>query len=264
MDYDSLVLRNAGYISDHAQARMRDTRVLIAGCGMGSVFAETAVRLEYEKLVLVDHDVVDSHNLNRQNFTAADVGVHKVDALAKRLLGINPSSEITIIREKISIHNADDIVSKSDLVFDTIDFLDLPGLVALHDACFTQNKKLLTAVNAGFGVAGLYFPEIKKCTIRDLFDLPQSGSVEGCSYGEKYAGFVQKIAHRLDPVVVEQFAKILKFLSEGKPCPAPQVAPGIACVAALAGTIAVRIAEDQPILEAPEMLIISMTNLVCG
>jgi molybdopterin-synthase adenylyltransferase len=261
MKYADLTSRNAGYISPETQPRIRNTRLLIAGCGMGSVFAETALRLGYEQITLIDHDTIDGHNLNRQNFTADDVGKYKVVALAKRLLAINPGARIEAICDKVTVANAPAIVAKTDLVFDTIDFVDLPGLVALHDACHAQCKALLTAVNTGFGALGFYFPENRKCTIRDLFDLPRQGSVAGVSYGERYAAFVRRIAHLLDPTVVEQFFTTLKLLSEGKACPASQVAPGAACVAALAGTVATRIAAGLPVLEAPGMLRINMNSI---
>ena len=262
MSYTDLTLRNIGYITPETQEKIRSTRVLIAGCGVGSVFAEAAVRLGYEQFVLVDHDTIDLHNLNRQNFTAEDIGSYKVDALAKRLRAINPEAKIETIRDKVTVANAPVIVRKADLIFDTIDFLDLPGLVALHDACDAQNKALLTALNAGFGAVGFYFPaHNKKCTIRDLVGLPRTGSVEGISYGERYVAFVQKIAHLLDPTVIEQFSKVIKLLSEGKPCPASQVSPGVAAVAALAGTVAARIAAGLPVAEAPEILLINMVEI---
>jgi molybdopterin-synthase adenylyltransferase len=261
MNYADLISRNSGFISPKAQERIRKTRVLIAGCGMGSVFAETAVRLGYEKLTLIDHDTIEDHNLNRQDFTYADIDTYKVTALANRLLAINPDAQIEAICDKVTVQNAPDLIANADLVFDTIDFLDLPGLVALHDACHSQSKALLTAINAGFGAVGLYFPPKKKCTIRDLFDLPRQGSVEGISYGERYASFVRKVEQRLDPQVVDQFFKILKLLNEGQPCPASQVAPGVTCVAALAGTVAARIAAGLPIIEAPEMITINL-NLI--
>jgi len=262
MNYADLTLRNIGYIPPETQDRIRNTRVLIAGCGIGSNFAETVVRLGYEKLILIDHDTIAPHNLNRQNFTADDIGSHKVEALAKRLRAINPNVQVEVICDKVTTENALDVVAKADLVFDTIDFLSLSGLVALHDACHTLNKALVTAVAVGFGAAAFYFPEHKKCTIRDLFDLPRQGSVDGIAYAERYAAYVQKIAHRLDPVVVGHFFETVKLMSEGKPCPASQVAPGAACVAALAGTIAVRIAQGLSVLEAPEMIMIDLTRIV--
>ncbi len=264
MNYATLTFRNRGYISPQAQERIRNTSVLIAGCGMGSTFAETAVRLGYEKLILADHDTIAPHNLNRQNFTAADIGCSKVDALAVRLRAINPNAQIETRREKITVDNAMEVAARADLVFDTIDFIDLPGLVALHDACHEQKKPLVTAVNAGFGAAGFYFSGKGECTIRNIFGLPVHGSVEGMSYGERYGSFIQRIAHKLDPVVLEQFAAIVASLSQGKPCPAPQVAPGAACVAALAGTIACRIAEGLPVVEAPDLLVINMGIKVAG
>jgi len=262
MDYGALTLRNAGYVSPAAQERIRNTVVLIAGCGIGSGFAETAIRLGYRKLILVDHDVIETHNLNRQNYTAADVGRHKVEALKARLLAINPDAEVEAICDKVTPGNAHSFVARSDLVFDTIDFIDMPGLVALHDASHDLKKPLVTAVNAGFGAAAFYFSQQKPYTIRDLFDLPRQGSVEGLSYADKFAAFIEKISEQLDPLVVTQFFRIVKLMSEGKPCPAPQVSPGGACVAALAGTIAARLAEGLPVREAPEMLLINISARV--
>jgi molybdopterin/thiamine biosynthesis adenylyltransferase len=261
MSYADLTARNAGYISPEAQNRIRETRVLIAGCGMGSVFAETALRLGYEKLILIDHDTIEPHNLNRQNFIFKDIGTSKVGALANRLLAINPDAQIEAICGKVTVGNASEIVARADLVFDTIDFVDLPGLVALHDACHAQGKALMTAISAGFGAVAFYFPEKKKCTIRDLFGLPRHGSVEGISYSERYAAFVRRIQDRLDPMVVEHFFDVLKLLSEGQPCPASQVAPGAGCVAALAGTVGARIASGLPVIEAPHMLIMNINKM---
>jgi molybdopterin/thiamine biosynthesis adenylyltransferase len=260
MDYSALILRNAGYVSPAAQERIRKTVLLIAGCGIGSGFAEAAIRLGYRRLILVDHDVIETHNLNRQNYLASDVGRHKVEALKARLLAINPDAEVDAVCDKVTPDNAGSFVARSDLVFDTIDFIDMPGLVALHDASHEQKKPLITAVNAGYGAAAFYFPQTKDYTIRDLFDLPRQGSVVGISYADKFAAFIEKISDQLDPLVVQQFFRIVKLMGEGKPCPAPQVSPGGACVAALAGTVAVRIAEGLPIREAPDMLMINISG----
>jgi molybdopterin/thiamine biosynthesis adenylyltransferase len=261
MLYTDLTLRNIGYISPDTQKRIKDTKLLIAGCGVGSVFAETAVRLGFKHLILIDPDMIEPHNLNRQNFTAGDINTPKVEALAKRLRAIYPDVKIEAIFDKVTVENASEIVAKADFIFDTIDFLDLPGLVALHDACHHQKKKLMTAINAGFGAVGFYFPEKGKCTIRDLFDLPRTGSVAGISYAERYIAFVKKIERHLDPMVVEQFFQVINLLKEGKPCPASQVAPGVACVAALAGTVAARVAGGLPVAHAPDMLMINMSDI---
>jgi tRNA A37 threonylcarbamoyladenosine dehydratase len=79
-------------------------------------------------MTLIDKDRVEEHNLNRQAFTAADIGTQKVDALARRLLSINPSASIRAIDEWVTPQNAASYVSDADIVFGTIDFLSLEGL----------------------------------------------------------------------------------------------------------------------------------------
>jgi tRNA A37 threonylcarbamoyladenosine dehydratase len=97
--YETFTSRNAGYVSENLQRQIRKTRLLVAGCGIGSTIAETCLRLGFQHLTLVDKDQVEAHNLNRQNFTAGDVGTQKVDALAKRLLAINPSASIRAVND---------------------------------------------------------------------------------------------------------------------------------------------------------------------
>ncbi|MGD2083530.1 MAG: ThiF family adenylyltransferase, partial [Chromatiales bacterium] len=120
LDYQTLTLRNRGYVTPQVQEKIRSTRLLIAGCGIGSSFAETAVRLGFQHLTLVDGDVVDGHNLNRQDFTAADIGRPKAQALADRLRAINPTLSVQAIPANLDAHNTGEIVADADLVFDTI------------------------------------------------------------------------------------------------------------------------------------------------
>src|SRR5215218_3611701 len=104
--YERFVSRNAGYVSDELQLRIRKSRLLIAGCGIGSTIAEACLRLGFEQVMLIDKDRVEPHNLNRQDFTAADIGTQKVDALARRLSSINPSASIRAINEWVTPQNA--------------------------------------------------------------------------------------------------------------------------------------------------------------
>ena len=94
VDYARLTARNHGFVSADLQARMRQTRLLIAGCGLGSVIAEVAVRSGFTEFLLVDGERIESHNLNRQMYRARDVQQRKVDALAHRLREINPAIHV--------------------------------------------------------------------------------------------------------------------------------------------------------------------------
>ncbi len=262
--YWHFIQRNIDYIPAGTQEKIRRTKTLIAGCGMGSYFAEAAVRVGYERFILADHDIVELHNLNRQAYAASDVGSYKAEALAARMRAINPNVDIEIIADKITEKNAVDLVSRADTVFDTIDFVDLGALVALHDACTRLNKPVTTAVNAGFGSVCLHFPAVKQVSFRQMFDLPATGSVADVSYGEKYVQFINKIASLLDPSVLDAFYKTVQALQDGRTCPASQVAPGAMTVAALATTIAVRVTMELPVVEAPNVISCNLSGLVAG
>ena len=156
--YSLLTLRNIDYISSEIQQKIRNTVLLIAGCGIGSSLAEVAVRLGFENFILADADEVSAHNLNRQCYVAADIGKPKVEGLANRLTAINPDVSIELFDQYLDANTVPDIVSKADIVFDTIDFLDLSGIVALHDECRKQSKPIVTALAIGWGAGCVYFP----------------------------------------------------------------------------------------------------------
>ena len=156
--YHELTLRNTGYIADEVQEKVRATHLLIAGCGIGSSFAEAALRLGFENVTLADGDTVSAHNLNRQNFNAEDIGQSKVQALARRLRAINPAANVREFDAYLNPSNIVEMVAKADLIFDTIDFLDLVAIVALHDECRRQKKPAITALAVGWGAGCVVFP----------------------------------------------------------------------------------------------------------
>lgn len=258
--YQKLTLRNAGYVSDGLQQSIRDCRVLIAGCGIGSTIAEAAVRIGFERFVLADADRVERHNLNRQAYCQADIGDLKTDALARRIRSINPEAQVAAVAEYIGPGNAADLVSGCDLVFDTIDFLDLNGIVSLHDEANRQGKPLISTVSAGWGAALMYFPPDggPQSLFRRIFGLPVSGPVENASYVQHFSRLFEVLAARLSPEIVEAMARALRVMEDGTPCPAPQVSPGSYSVAALAVSCAVRVLSGAQETAAPNLILIDL------
>jgi len=260
--YEMFSLRNRGYIPEDLQAKIKKTRVLVAGCGLGSPIAEALIRTGFVHLILADHDTVAPHNLNRQAYRAKDVGRLKVKALRDRLKSIFPAARVEALPHRIDATNAGDIVGGSDLVMDTIDFLSLPDLVALHDAAREQRKPLLSCLTAGWGAAGLYFPPGNAVTIRALFGLPAQGPVNGESYTERFGSLVKALAGRLNPAIVAVMAEALTVMKDGTPCPASQVAAGGAAVAALAATLAVNVVAGKTVAPAPVLHLVDLDRLV--
>jgi len=256
--YETFTSRNAGYVSGDLQTQIRKTRLLVAGCGIGSTIAETCLRLGFQHLTLVDKDQVEAHNLNRQNFTAADIGTQKVDALAKRLLAINPSASIRAVNDWVTPENAATFVDDVDIVFDTIDFLSLEGIVALHDAALAQRKPIIAPLSAGGGTAAIYFPPGATCSFRTIFGLPASGPVAGISYVGQFMRLIDRMEAELSPDIVLALRKTLTRMDDGTPCPAPHVSVGSAAVGSLAATMAVRFLRGEAITPAPRMIFLNM------
>ena len=88
--------RNRIYISAGQQERIRSYRVFIGGAGIGSLVAECALRLGFERITVVDMDSVEESNLNRQNYTYMDIGLSKTEAIGDRLRAINPDADIVV------------------------------------------------------------------------------------------------------------------------------------------------------------------------
>ncbi len=261
-DYKELVQRNLGYIEASTQSQIAETRVLIAGCGIGSSIAEAAVRMGFRHFILVDGDHVSLSNLNRQAYRFEDVGALKTTALAALLRSINPEVQIEEVPQYLNAQNIHQYVAKSDLIFDTIDFLDLPAILALHDQCLLQKKPLITAMAAGWGSGAMYVPpsERKTSWFREFFSVPAELSAS-VTHSQLYAGFFRNLAPHLDPTILEAMSTALKVMKDGKPCPAPQVSAGAFAVASLAMTMAYRILSEKPVTTAPELILIDQFGI---
>jgi molybdopterin/thiamine biosynthesis adenylyltransferase len=266
-DYDSAVRRNAGYIDATTQQRIREARLLVAGCGIGSSLAICAARLGFENFVLVDGDVVEAHNLNRQFYEFGDIGQPKVTALRDKILSINPEARIEIFNEYLGNSNTSEIVSRADVVFDTVDFLDLPAILLLHRCAREQGKDLFTALSVGFGALVWFFPAKGEITLADLLkdDIENSADQAGkATYADVFGSFIRRISNHLDEEVVLQIRDVLTKMKEGKPCPASQVSPGSFAVGALAGSMLRDLFMGRHLPVAPEFVVHSLSNHIAS
>ncbi|NDP37837.1 MAG: thiamine biosynthesis protein ThiF [Rhodoferax sp.] len=262
-DYETSITRNNGYITAETQAKIRRTRLLIAGCGIGSSPAVCAARMGFENFVLVDGDVVDAHNLNRQFYDFSDIGKPKVAALKDKILRINPLAQVEAIEAYLDADNTDDIVGKADIVFDTVDFLDLPAILRLHDSAKQHKAHIFTALSVGFGALVWYFPADSSLALTDMLapdiaDVSAGGAVP--SYADVFASFIQRLAPHLDAEVVEQVSKVLTMMKDGKPCPASQVAVGSFAIGAMAMSMIHDLLAGNPVPSAPKLVLHSFRS----
>ena len=104
--------------------KLKDKTILVLGVGgVGSYTVETLIRNPIKKIIIIDADVVDITNLNRQLFTNQNnIGLKKVDELEKRIKSINPYIEIKKIDKFIDENNIQLLFEeKVDYIVDACD-----------------------------------------------------------------------------------------------------------------------------------------------
>jgi len=129
---------------------LKNSKVLIVGVGgVGSFAAEFLARAGVGYLTIVDGDVVDVTNINRQlPALHSTVGLSKIEVVGNRLMDINPELNLTKVQEFLSPERAFEIVnSEYDYVLDCIDSVT-PKLNLIIGA--KRNRvKIISSMGAG-------------------------------------------------------------------------------------------------------------------
>ena len=142
--------RAALLFKDQGLHNLKNSNVLIVGVGgVGSFAAEFLARAGVGKITIVDGDVVDITNINRQlPALHSTVGMSKIEVVGNRLLDINPELELTKIQEFLSPERAFDIVTKDyDYVMDCID--SVTPKINLIRGAKRQRVKIISSMGAG-------------------------------------------------------------------------------------------------------------------
>ena len=97
-------------------------KICIVGCGgSGSPLAELLVRGGFTTITLLDFDVIEKSNLQRQLYLPENIGKFKAEELKKRCLSINPEATITSVIDQVRKENVDLLLSEQDFIFDATD-----------------------------------------------------------------------------------------------------------------------------------------------
>jgi tRNA A37 threonylcarbamoyladenosine dehydratase len=130
--------------------KLKNANILIVGVGgVGSFAAEFIARAGVGKLTIVDGDVVDITNINRQlPALHSTVGLPKIDVVGDRLMDINPDLKLTKIKEFLSPERAFEIVTEEfDYVLDCID--SVTPKLNLIIAAKRKRVKIISSMGAG-------------------------------------------------------------------------------------------------------------------
>jgi len=164
------------------QQKLKKARVLLVGMGgLGSPVALYLAAAGVGRLGLVDDDVVDESNLQRQIlYTAADVGKPKVTAAKAKLLALNPHIEIDEHSVRLSAANALEIFADYHIIVDGAD--NFPTRYLVNDACVLSGKPNVYGSIFKFeGQASVFATKNGPC-YRCLYpEPPPPGLVPNCS-----------------------------------------------------------------------------------
>jgi len=152
--------RNQKTISVDEQLKLFTSRVAVIGCGgLGGYITEELARLGVGNLTLIDPDVFEEHNLNRQLFSSPRrLAQPKVLAAATRIAEINPAVTVNTAQTSLTAANACGLMEDMTVVADAVD--NIATRLELEDACSTLNIPLVHGAIAGwYGHVCTIFPQ---------------------------------------------------------------------------------------------------------
>ena len=161
---EDLLKRNVKGISK----KLKKTRVCILGLGgLGSNVAVLLTRSGIGYLKLVDFDIVEASNLNRQQYRISHIGLKKTEAMKSIIKEINPFVETDILDIKVDRENIYSTVGDIEIVVEAFDRAETKA--TLMEELLTNTNKIVVSASgmAGLGSAN----EIVTRKIKDNFYL---------------------------------------------------------------------------------------------
>lgn len=241
---DSRYERNRIYINSEEQEIIKNTPILLGGCGVGSNIAECALRLGFENITLIDGDQVELSNLNRQNYVMSDVTTDKVEAIKKRLLNINPNANIKthscfIIKENLNL-----FIKTHKIAINALDFTsDIPLL--FDEVCQKNNIPVIHPYNLGWGgLVTIISPKGLSLEVIRRKD-EQLNELKVVEYVTSYMRFWRKPQKWIEDVIT-------KYKNEQKTLPPPQLSVASWLVTSMCANLLFTIATDKTTKVFPE------------
>jgi sulfur-carrier protein adenylyltransferase/sulfurtransferase len=169
-------------VGEKGQAKLMEGKVLCIGAGgLGSPAAFYLAAAGVGTIGIIDHDVVDMSNLQRQILHTNDrVGMPKVESAQKTLNALNPDVKIVPLNERLSSENVMRIIKDFDIIVNGCD--NFPTRYLINDACVMAKKPLVDGSIFQFeGQATVFYPGRGPC-YRCLFpEPPPPGAAPSCA-----------------------------------------------------------------------------------
>lgn len=131
---------------DNGVTKLKNATVMVVGCGaVGSFAAEALARTGVGHLILVDFDVIEESNINRQIFALnSTIGKQKVNVAAQRIQDINPDIQVDVFNMFLDANNTPDC--NPDIIIDAIDTVE--SKIALYQWAYKKQIPWISSMGA--------------------------------------------------------------------------------------------------------------------
>ncbi len=179
-----LIVKNWG---EETQLKLKQSSIAIVGIGgLGSLNSIYAAAAGFGKIKVIDYDVVDLSNLNRQivHFTP-DISKNKVDSAKEKLSALNPEIKVEPYAVELTQDNIGDIIKDCDIILDCMDNFQTRFLLNktcielekpyIHAACYAFEGRVLTIVPKKGPCLQCFYPKVPE----EMKTIPVVGAAVG-------------------------------------------------------------------------------------
>ncbi|MTK63724.1 MAG: HesA/MoeB/ThiF family protein [Methanobacterium sp.] len=191
-----MINRQKGILNKKEQLKLKDSVVTVIGCGgIGGAVIEMLARMGVNHLKIVDKDVFDYSNINRQLMSSIDhVGRPKTEVTKETIQSINPFADIDVFDTELDESNVEEIVEGSSIVVDALDNLKT-RIITSRKAMELKVPFVHGAIHGTMGQVTTFTNETPN--YEETFRLNSSGK----ELSEDVFNEVSKLAKEVPPVI---------------------------------------------------------------
>lgn len=159
MPLNDRYIRNENMLSHEENLKLRSCKVAVVGCGgLGGHIIEMLARLGIGHLTLIDGDVFEASNLNRQLLSLPDnLGQPKTEEAARRVRQVNPDITLSTHQTLLDTGNAKDLLEGHDVICDALDNMSSRRIVE-KTAAVLEIPMVFGAIGGWYAQIGVIMP----------------------------------------------------------------------------------------------------------
>ncbi|MBP2046982.1 HesA/MoeB/ThiF family protein [Methanobacterium aggregans] len=195
-NYWEIIDRQKGILNKKEQLKLKNSKITVIGCGgIGGAVIEMLARMGVGNLRIIDKDVFDLSNINRQLMSSMDsIGKAKVDVTKETVNSINPFVKVEALNQELNEKNVETIVKNSDVVVDALDNL-IARILTTRKAAELEIPFVHGAIHGTMGQVTTFTPDSP--SYEETFKLPSAGK----ELTEEVIESVGKINKDVPPVI---------------------------------------------------------------